>query len=54
MDKYQLLAFFDVMTTIYVIAVILISAIFQNYWLLFLILFAGVGEETQRRILSSK
>ena len=54
MDKYKLLAFLDATTTIFVIAVILISAIFKNYWLLFLILLGGVVEETQKRILNSK
>ena len=54
MDKYKLLAFLDVTTTIYVIAVILISAIFDNYWLLFLLLLAGTSPETKERILKSK
>ena len=54
MDKYQLLAFFDATTTIYVITVILISAIYQNYWLLFLILIAEVSKETQSMVLNSK
>jgi len=54
MNKYELLAFFDIMTTIYTIAVILISTIFQNYWLLFLLVVAGISSETQERILKSK
>lgn len=54
MNKYELIAFFYAIIIIYVIAVILISAIFKNYWLLFLIILAGISSETEERILKSK
>jgi len=54
MDKYKLLTFIDITSTLYVIAVILISAIFKNYWLLFLIFLTGISSETRDAILRSK
>lgn len=53
MDKYQAVSFLGVLQVIYILGVIVISGIFNNYWLLFLILLAGI-ESSEKRILGIK
>jgi len=53
MNKYDLLAFVELLQVSYIILIVVISVLFKNYWLLFLILMAGVSE-TEKRILASQ
>lgn len=53
MNKYQAFSIIGLFQLIYMVSVILISAIFDNYWLLFLLLLAGC-ESGERRVLGLK
>jgi len=52
MNKYQAVSIVGVLQVIYMIAVISISVLIKNYWLLFLLLLAGT-KDCEERILDS-
>lgn len=54
MDKYQLLSLIAITNTIFGLGIILIAVMYQNYWLLLLLLGLGLSDESREDILWSR